>query len=229
MKPLIYPLLLFCFLFVSCQSDSKSTQIEDKKTTFANFYLRYLQAEKKVKAEAFFRKGESAKVGSAVEYKNGVRFDGGAMQMKSVVGRKLYKSERLTDFNSTYTFEVDPGNANGYSHALKINPISNYSLENGVSKSKGIQLKWEGSPLSQAEQLVLLFTDSQNRAFNINIDGPTEHSAASIPKERLEKMKYGNGSLYLVRKFNSISKTEGKQINAASEFYTNAINIKVVE
>ncbi len=226
----LYPtLFLIVFIFSSCQSDSKSAQIEDKKTTYANFYLRYMQPEKKVKGEAYFKTGENAQKGTAVEYSNGVFFDGGSMTMKKAVGRKLYRSERKSDFKSQYEFEMNPKEADTYKYNLKINPISSFKIENGVSKSKGIQLTWEGSNLSKNEELVLLFTDNQNRAFNINIKGPTDAPAATIEKDKLTNMKYGKGGLYLVRKFREEQKIEGRQINAVSEFYSRSIDIEVVE
>ena len=226
----LYPaLFLIAFIFTSCQSDSKATQIEDKKTTYANFYLRYLQGENKVKGEAYFRTGENAKKGTSINYDKGVFFDGGSMDMKKAVGRKLYRSERKSDFKSTYEFKMNPEGANAYNYLMKINPISSFKIANGVSKSKGIQLSWEGSNLNKDEELVLLFTDNMNRAFNIDIKGPTDLPSIAIGKEKLTNMKYGKGSVYLVRKFKEQQKKEGLEINSVSEFYTNSIDIEVIE
>ena len=226
----IYPVLFFIiFLITSCQPDSKTAQSENKKTTYANLYLRYLQTEKKVKGEAFFKIGESAQKGKAHEYPKGVFFDGGNMNMKKAVGRKLYRSERNSEFKSSYEFEMNPKGDGAYNYNLKINPIASFKIENGVSKSKGIQLSWEGSNLSKDEELVLLFTDNMNRAFNLNIQGPTNSPTIAVGKEKLTNMKYGKGALYLVRKYKAEQKKDGIQINAVSEFYTNSIEIEVIE
>ncbi len=225
-----YPFLFFSIIFLSaCQPDSRPTQIEDKKITFANFYLRYLQTEKKVKGEAYFRKGADPVQGTAIDYPNGVFFDGGSMEMKKAVGRKLYRAQRSADFKSTYQFEMNPKGTDSYKYDLNINPIFNFKIKNGVSKSKGIQLTWEGSNLNNEEELVLLFTDNQNRAFNIDIQGPTSSPEVFIDSEKLTKMKYGKGSLYLVRKFKSKEKKSGLHLNAISEYYTSSIDIQVIE
>lgn len=223
----LYPvLILFILSFTSCQSDSKAAQNEDKKTTFANFYLRYLQQERKVKGEAFFRKGENAKIGSAIEYEKGVSFDGVNMNMKKAVGRKLYRFEQNDEFKSQYKFVINPDGKDNYNYTLSINPISSFKIDK-ANLATGIELSWDGSNLSKDEELVLLFTDKDNKAFSIDVKGPTTSPSVAIGKEKLGKMNAGKGALYLVRKLKTEEKKSGVHFNAISEFYTKSIEVEI--
>jgi len=63
-------------------------------------------------------------------------------------------------------------------------PIEQFFIKDQVSKSKGMTIAVNGGLLSSREKLVLLFSDRNNRAYSITIEGPTTGIEHFIPGKR---------------------------------------------
>ncbi|HFB99570.1 MAG TPA: hypothetical protein ENJ53_02085, partial [Phaeodactylibacter sp.] len=96
-------------LLVSCQSDTPKTPISKtdstQPTTFAHFYVRFLQSEKQVKATASFARGKSEASAKPFKIENGVFFLNGNMKEKNIknIGTR-YSYDYKGDFVAAYPF-----------------------------------------------------------------------------------------------------------------------------
>jgi hypothetical protein len=110
-----------------------------------------------------------------------------------------------------------------------MNPIGDFFVKDEISKSKGMTLIVNGGILQSNEQLVLLFSDYNNRATNITINGPTKDIEFELKPEQLQELEVGSGQLYLVKKQYNEDQEERLSATASIEFYTRSIEIEILE
>ena len=221
---LFFGILLF---LVSCQSDAPKSEIsktdQTKPTTFAHFYVRFLQSEKQVKATASFTQGMTKESSKPLKMENGVFFHNGNMNekgIKNIGTRYSYDYEGV--FSDKYIFRFKAPLKGKMNHEVKMNPITNYSFEGKISKSKGMKVTWEGSPLNENESLVFLIN---NHSFEIK--GKTESNALLIPAKHLEKLKLGTAKIYLVRKQTQVTTIPNFTSTSEMEFYTHETTVTI--
>ena len=87
----------------------------------------------------------------------------------------------------------------------------------------------QGSQLEQGESLVLLFSDQDNQASSITINGPSTSIEHFIPGKNLINLNLGKGQLYLVKKRQKSSIKDNFISVSAIEYYTPAIPVEVIE
>ena len=75
----------------------------------------------------------------------------------------------------------------------------------------------------------MLFNDENNKAYTVELRGPTNSKEIPITAAQLEKLPIGKGQLYLVKKKLETTTTETIRITAAAEYYTDTIEIEIVE
>lgn len=112
-------------------------------------------------------------------------------------------------------------------YELKMTPVRDFFIKGEVSKSEGTTLVVNGGLMNEEEQLVLLFTDEQQKATAITIEGPTTDIELSIDPEQLAGLTLGPGRLYLVKKQKKTESHPNLELTAALEYYTGSKEVEV--
>lgn len=227
-KPLLVFFIFLCLtLLWSCQPGSVEEKHQSK--LFAEFYLRLVQDEPLVKGEVSFFEGDSLSVARPRTFKqvliNNQLMAAKELKMKGTSYRGSLNG--LTD--SIYTFSFINANDEQQSYQLSVDRIDAFLIKDGWTKSTGMSVVWKGTPLSEQEELVLLFTDKKNKSSIIEVSGPTKHSEVILTTDQLAPLNLGPGKLYLVRKTNRQTVTEKTQFTSRVEFFTAPISLTVKE
>jgi len=230
MKFLISSLVSISILLTfGCQSDSKIET--SKKTThiFAKYYVRYLQTEKELKAEVSFKEGDSLATARSIVLTN-VTFEGEPMNVQNL-GKThgvRYGSRKTGLYKDQYEFKYNGDQFGTLGHTIKMNPITDFELkEDKINKASGGTLIWQGKPLQKNQELILLFTDEQKKAFPLQIKGPSEKPEIKLTAQELTGLTPGKGQLMLVKKQISQSEEDNFSKISEMEFYSKHIDIPI--
>lgn len=213
----------FCILCIvsACDSTSKSAPEKKDKKVFTNLYIRYLEAEKELRAEAQFKIGDSLHLASSMSLENNIFFQGGAMEKRNINKNIIYRSLRAhLDYDEVYNFQFQDLQKVPYSVDLNMSPVSYFHFKTPVYKSKGMQLTLN-KRLQRGESIVLLFTGENNNSGSLTLNGPSKDSILSFRPAQLQSLPSVKGSVYLVKKKQTSQKLgEHYFINALIEFYS---------
>ncbi len=217
--------LLFITLVSACQVAGNREQ----PILFADFYLRYLESEKQLKAEAIFSEGDSVSVSKSTSMKT-VFFNGEAMQARDLGKQGIrYRVEQRGDYRSEYTFAFKKEGQAQLEQKLKMPAIKNIQLQGTASRSAGFTISWEGEAVGKDESLVVLFTDASNKAAAISIEGPSQQSSVTLTASQLDQLASGPTSMYLVKKRMERTASDHFRAVGISEFYTKSLKIDIVD
>ncbi len=217
--------IIICMLF-ACASDQSAT----KKTTFANYYIRYVEPENKFKAEASFVEGDSINNAVPIEMPEGVVFQDHEMIFQDLKTRGIrYQVQKNRPYAKEYSFKFKNKEGVDQIYKTSMTPITSYTAKGNISKTNGLTLQWEGEPLKQNEHLVFLFDTPDNKALMTDIEGPTTSSEALIPASKFSGVSTGKGKIYLVKKQIKTIKQDHLVTTSTLEYYTSTIDIEVVE
>lgn len=221
-------LILGSMFFFGC----RSTQPQEKPNhLFAEFFVRYLQAEQELKAHASFYEGDTIKTAVPKSFAGGATFQGQSMEARNLPGGTIrYIYEQLGSYADTFqfSFKDDFGQSRGIPVAMT--PIDSFAVQGGqASRSTGMGLYARGGQLSRGESMVLLFSDENQKASTILLTGPSAGEAYRIPAAKVETLSPGKNTLYLVKKKRTVEKGDSLSILADIEFYTRTIEVEIVE
>ena len=222
--------LFLSFFFLSCLSCNQDTALVESTQLFEEYYVRFLQAEKELKAHASFFEGDSIQNAKPKIFFGGVAFQGGGMQMRNLPKGVVRYSSTLekADFISPFKFRYKNDLGETIIEKIEMQGIDDFFIKGDISQSQGMTLSLN-TELSDKESLVLLFSDEQNRAASIQIDGPSELLEHVINKEQTQRLQVGKGMLYLVKKQVNYREEKNRQISSTIEFYSKTIEIEVKE
>lgn len=210
----------------SCQQPTSEAAPPSHLIT--DFYVRYLQAERQLKAYSSFFEGDSLPGATPVAREN-VRVGGMKMVQRHLPkGDIRYTLTRTTDFPEQFqlTYEDAGGDRREYTSALA--PVPRFAFEGPVRLGAGATLVVEGAPLQENEELVLLFSSPDNKATSISLTGPSEDNIFRLDSAQLQALTAGPHQLYLVRKKRTTEEQSNGTIHSTLEFYTNTIAVTVV-
>ncbi len=222
---------IIIFSIFNCQADSKAESSASTKHIFAKYYVRYLQTEKELKAEAYFKEGDTLSKARSIVLAN-VIFENTPMEAQNL-GKNYglrYAYRKNGPYRKQYEFKYKDEELGQFSHFLDMSPITDFLIKEGsISKKAGTTLVWKGDPLTDNQELILLFTDQDKKAFPIQISGPTDRTEVFIPNEKITDLSLGEGKLMIVKK----QVIESQETNFAKisemEFYSNKISVDIVE
>lgn len=226
-------ILLFGIIafLMSCQPEAPKIEKSDKSkpSTFANFYVRFLQKENQTEATATFQNGMTQQKAKSLKIEKGVFFHNGNMVERTIpkIGTR-YQAFYDGPFSPTYKFQFKDPLKGKTNHIVEINPISNFSFEGEVSKSKGAILSWEGLPLNDNETVVFIINDAKNQSKSFELKGKTSASKINIASKHLSQLELGTAKIYLVRKHSIVEQKPNLIILAETEFYTLEKSISIV-
>ncbi|MFK7773655.1 MAG: hypothetical protein AB8F94_16005 [Saprospiraceae bacterium] len=215
---------------MSCQTEAPKIDKSDKSkpSTFANLYVRFLQKENHTEATATFQNGTTQQNAKPLKIEKGVFFHNGNMSERTIpkIGTR-YQASYDGPFSETYRFQFEDPLKGKTDHLVAMNPISNFSFEGEVSKSKGATLSWNGPPLNNNETLVFLIQDIKNKSRSFELKGKTKASKIDIASKHLSQLELGTAKIYLVRKQSKAEQKPNLVILVETEFYTIEKNILI--
>ncbi len=223
----IFVSLLLAFLFCNCQTDSNP---EKGPLIFADFFIRYLDDEHELKAQASFLEGDSINNAVPKTFEGGIAFQGSGMEMKKIQDKLIrYSLIREMDYLDTFRFKFNNDLGNPEIYSVAMSPIQDFFLQGPISKSKGMTIVINGGVLNPGENLVLLFSDEKNQARTINMVGPKADVEYRFTADQLKNLTIGKGQLYLVKKQLKEQNIGNRVVRTEIEYYTKAIDVEVVE
>ncbi|MCB0552002.1 MAG: hypothetical protein KDD02_00510 [Phaeodactylibacter sp.] len=217
---------LVLVLATACQRNSED---QKKPQLFAELFVRYLEAERELKATATFFEGDSIQTASPKTFSGGVSFQGSGMEARPLPGGVVrYTLQQNADYSAAFPFRFPSNNGQKQEYTLAMLPIDTFYIIDGkASKSQGMSLYAQGGQLQAGESLVFLFNDANNRAYSFTLEGPTNGEEYRISAQQLEGLEPGPHQLYLVRKKRMAEKKPGVSILADVEFYTRLVEVEV--
>ncbi|MFK8101507.1 MAG: hypothetical protein AB8G15_03235 [Saprospiraceae bacterium] len=229
--------LAFLLFLGSCTNEQNADTNSNKITattsqqTFTNFYVRYLEDDQELKAEAIFKIGDSLKTATAQAIQS-VSFENTPMTIKDLGKNGIrYRSKKSgQSFKEKYTFNAQLDSKISIDYPLSINTVNSFSIkEKQVRRSKGVTITWDGTPLVKGELLVVFFVNPDKKPVSFTINGPTNKSEVFLEAKNLSRLKAGEGKLRLIRKVLNRLDEAPQNIESVIEYYTRPINIIIAE
>lgn len=222
-----FVLFLVATAFFSCQSDrSQETPM------YADFFVRYLEAEQQIKAHVSFYEGDTLTSSKPVIFDGDVTFQGNKMQPREIVENQTFRYiyNGSGAYSDAFSFKFPKSGLGKQEYTVSMSPIEDFAVKNGtVSLSDGMVLELKGEPLQANESLVLLFTSDNNVSIAAEFAGPFDVAELNVPAVQLFGVEPGKNTLYLVKKQTSTGRVSNVDCTASLEFYTKLIDIEVVE
>lgn len=219
--------LILSLLILSCQSNRKSET--NQQLLEAEVYLRYLQSEKQLKAEISFFVVDSTKK-MMPKMMDEVLFHKKVMSGKKVQNLFRYQLIQTGSLVEKYNFEYSHSGKPLQEQNIFINPIEDYFIKGEIiSKSSNTTIVFKGKLLKSNENLILLFSDDNNKVSTVAIAGPSSSLGISILPKQIKELALGKGKLYMVRRQTINAKTETFNLTGLTEYYSKVIDIEVIE
>lgn len=217
-------LLLSCF--ISCESLQKESKQTEKLQI--DFYIRYLQSDKQVKAEISFSEMDSIKKIIPKRMKE-VLFQGQALDGQKILNQYRYTMTKENDFPENYKLSYRSNGQEIHEQLISINPIADFTIKkNKISKKIGTTITFDDQ-LKANEELVILISDENNRTSTIKIKELSSDFMVKILPEQVANLNLGKGSVYIVRK-QLIEKEEANHLlKGRTEFYTAVKELEIID
>lgn len=227
MKYRLQVLTLLLVPFIGCRNNEPA---EPKPRLFGDFFVRFLAEGDGLKAQVSFYEGISLETAIPRTMPGGVIFQGSAMQPRDLQGQMIrYSISREAAYSEAFPFRFQALDGKWKEYLLSMTPVQDFFVKGDISRSRGMTLIVNGGLLRDNEKLVLLFSDDQNRASSITLDGPTANIELFLPPEKLQDLKAGPGQLYLVKKQSDLVERPEISLTSSIEYYTKTIAIDVKE
>jgi hypothetical protein len=205
---------------------------KEKSDIYGDFFVRYLAPEQELKAYASFSQGDSVQNSIPISMESGVTFQGSGMEARDLQGQQIrYIYQTQTNYTAPYTFKTQTPDGRALEHTIAMKGIGKFSIQEGViSKSKGMTLVVEQGSLEKGESIVMLFTvPATGASYTVITTGPHPNGIHAIPPTTIPALPKGKVQLYLVKKQEAISDTSVANITASAEYYSDMIEVEVVE
>ncbi|GEM_PF-4374451 len=202
---LFFALLLGLLGLYACQSDSDrqdESMAEDQPPIRGNLFVRYIEDDKRLKAEAYFFEGKDETDTKPKHFKGGVQFLGSGMGERSIGDRYYkYQYENTLAWQDNYSFSLtdDAGKTHRFSFGESPKPLTSFELPPAFSKSKTTYISFSPAHLPEGSYVAALLTDADKKVATTKVKGPSEEGKLAITPKLLEKMKNGEVEVYLVR------------------------------
>jgi hypothetical protein len=197
---------------------------------FIDFFVRYLAEDSQLKAQASFSTGISPDESRPKQIAGGVSFQSSGMVERNLLSKVIrYELERESEYIGDFPFQFKADDGKQRAYNLTMTPINDFFLKGDISISKGMTLVVNGGLIKANEQLVLLFSDDESRAYSITLTGPAKTIEFTLSPEQTAPLRPGPGQLYLVKRQDNQQENEEISLVSSIEFYTPAIDIEVVE
>ncbi|MEO0585805.1 MAG: hypothetical protein AAF135_26580 [Bacteroidota bacterium] len=223
-------LLINWTCFSACKRNVDPTEDPPKsRFIFAEYFIRYLEPESEIKAHASFYEGDTLNPSEPKTYLGGVIFQGNKMKARELTDNSIrYTITTRGKYREDFLFQHRDDEGNHWEYEIQMSPIKDFFIKDDIiSKSDGMTLVVNGGLLTDEESLVLLFTDEDNKASSLTIEGPSNSIEHFITPESLETLTPGFGQLYLVKKQAKLVAEDYLRAVSEIEYYSKILPITV--
>lgn len=226
----LHILLSLLLVTVACRETESPIPPPGRKKVFADFFIRYLAPEQQLRGQVSFWEGVNWKILDPFEPSGIVSFKNRQMKSSRLPGDQIRFSETFKGpYEEALAFRFRNRDGRYLQYELKMTPVRDFFVKGKISKREGATFVINGGVMSEEESLVFMFTDEQQQATAITIEGPMADIEIYIPGESLEGLKMGPGQLYLVKKQHRAESHPNLELTAAVEYYTEQREIIVEE
>jgi hypothetical protein len=217
-------LFLLAIVLLGCGETSE-------KQLLGDFYIRYLQEDGSIKAQAKFKQF-SEKQEEWYYPETGVSFMDFPMNLKEMngvtddfyeyIGRKPLQPEMLFKFVNTKLIQVK--------QKVTYDNISNLRIKEGEIKvDSGFTLIWDGATLQENDELSLMVESEEGQVHKISYSGATNSNELKYIPEQVEKFPKGKVKISPMRMhFKRFSETSEVQGAFTIEYYFKPFEVKVL-
>jgi len=216
----IFFLILTALAFFGCQS------AEMPKNRSLDCYVRYLQTEAKIRAEATLREG--APDPKPVGAPDGIQYQGVDMKMLTMPSIS-YQFDQTGKLSPTHTFSWKDAKKQMRQFEMKMSPITQFGFgSKTISRQQPTTIRWDGKPLEKGETLVFLWENAALRkTVPMEVINISSEPAVEFPAAKIAELDPGEWTLYLVRKKLTKADLNGVAATGIMEYYTKTDTIQV--
>ena len=237
---IIYSLFLALGIVIGCQNtpstpnaptpDQAPTSPDKVLPVFANYYIRYIEDDRLLRAEASFKEGENASKSQPITFKGGVAFMSSGMQAKKL-NEQLIRYEYLqkVDFpKDEFRFNFKDKKEQEHLFNIGLTPIVDFEVKK-ASISSGLRIDLKTEPLTSDETLIAILTDTNGNPTTIEQKGPTETSIIQFSLQpHQSSLSPGKATISLIRKKTKRSKKDNYNHSATAEYYSKPKNLSII-
>ncbi len=214
------------FLVLSALAFSCSQTAEKLQNRSLECYVRYLEPEQQIHAEATLREGDT--LPQAIQAPEGIRYQGKAMSL-STAQRVIYRLEDSGDFDSKHLFSWKDERGVARQFEMQFSPIQRFGFgSKTLAREKPATFRWEGAPLTKGETLVFLWENAAlNKTVPMELISNSAAPAIEFPAAKIAELDPGTWTYYLVRKKLTKADANGVAASGIVEYYTKSDTVQV--
>ncbi|MBL4649868.1 MAG: hypothetical protein JKY03_09060 [Aureispira sp.] len=191
-----------------------------------NCYVRYLAQNRQLQADMTFRT-DSTKAIEGQVFLNDLPM---IFRNRPKVGLQYNLTKNSTAFEQKYTFSYTEKDGSTAKLEIELNPFDSLKVaSDGISKSGGGLLVWQGPALGSEDGLVLIFSDEKGNTFSINHNGISKGNKFQILAEYANRLEVGPATILATRKKTIIKRENEVTKMLTFEYYSAPIKFEVKE
>lgn len=216
----IFFLILSVLTFSFCQTAEPA-----KKRSF-DCYVRFLEPEAQIHAEATLREGDMNP--QPVQPPGNVLYQGKEMKLTTVQGI-TYRLDKSGAFDQKHIFSWKDEKGQARQFEMQLSPITKFGFgTKNLSRRQSATMRWEGEPLAKGETLVFLWENAALRkTVPMEIIQASSEPAIEFPAAKIAQLDPGLWTYYLVRKKLTKADAAGVAASGIIEYYTKADTVQV--
>jgi hypothetical protein len=212
--------LLSALAFSACQNT------EPAKPRSLDCYVRFLEPESQIRAEATLKEGDTAPL--TLKIPEGIRYQGKEMKSLSSQGAS-YRWDDSGEFAPKHVFSWKDEKGEVRQFEMQLSPLKNFGFEpKPLSRQQTAIMRWEGEPLSKGETIVFMWENAATgKTLPMEIYNNTGVPAIEFPAAKVAELDPGIWTYYLVRKKLTKADVNGVAASGIIEYYTKSDTVEV--
>lgn len=223
MKPVFLQTLILFTLLAAC-----SAPAEKPKTRALDCYVRFLEQEGQIRAEATLTENAAGETPLPVEIPGGIRYQNTPMKMLPVQGIS-YRLDYAAAYLPQHTFAWSLADNALSTFTMHLAPLSDFGFgAKTLRRDKPARFEWAGEPLQKGETLVFIWESlDRNDTKTMEIYTSNAQNDIEFPAAKIAELPPGRWSLYLVRKKLTRETVNGVDVGGIVEFYSKTDTLAV--
>lgn len=216
----IFFLILSALAFSSCQTTAPAP-----KRSF-ECYVRFLEPETRVHAEATLREGDTVPL--AIQLPGGIFYQSKEMKLMTEPFVS-YRVDKTSGFDQTHAFTWKDEKEQSHQFEMQLSPIGQFGFgTKTLSRQQPATMRWQGAPLTKGETLVFLWENAKLRkTVPMEIIQISGEPSVEFPAVKIAELDPGQWTYYLVRKKLTKADAGGVAASGVIEYYTKSDTVQV--
>lgn len=222
-------LSLLTFFFSCASNETAKSDTVSQEEIYQSYSIDYDASSSELDAHATFRFGGNHGTTLSFVSPSKITLNGKVMpEEHSSFSGTYYKINKRDELARSYTFSYTNNDNKTYVNSIDISPIEIGSYDKSIQKSQPFTVSWNGSPVSDNEEVTLYVegSDHIHRSVSTDVIGSTSITAAPGV---LEGLNPGLANIYLERSISYALKEGthlGGRINATYTSKKAGVNVE---